>query len=230
MKHLSIMPLQSKLYLFLTLLLLSSSHPALANPISNPSLRTFHDAQSPQSHADVPLTRSRPDDVSMTFPQSAELRKRVTVSHYRNLGPFRMVLTASTAFYSAGKDAAHLISSTPPPTDKIVPFLSDVAAQARKALTSKEAESAIVEFGAGALELAFRVRDGVGAPTVVPWDLVMTLAEYFEMRARYGNPMGFRAVVTGPLGMNVLGGSPWIEVVLVVAGQGVMDGFPWSVY
>ena len=64
----------------------------------------------------------------------------------------------------------------------------------------------------------------------VPWELIKHLAEYFEMRARYGNALGFRAVVTGPLGVNVLGGSPWIEVVLVVAGQEVRDGVPWSVY
>ena len=49
-----------------------------------------------------------------------------------------------------------------------------------------------------------------------------------------GNPTSFRAVVQGPLGGggggSSLGLEPWIEVVMVVAGEKVMDGFPWSIY
>lgn len=74
------------------------------------------------------------------------------------------------------------------------------------------------------------MRDGLGA-TTLPWGLVLQLAQVFEARAQRGPPMGFRVVVQGPgLGVNVLGRVPWVEVVLVVRGEGVMDGFPWAIY
>lgn len=131
-----------------------------------------------------------------------------------------MLLTASTAFLST--------SSTPSST--LANFLSTVVSDAQAALSHQTPESAVIEFGLGALELAFRVRNGRGA-TTLPWGLVLQLAQVFEARAQRGLLMGFRAVVRGPeLGMNVLGGLPWVEVVLVVRGEGVKDGFPWSIY
>ena len=73
----------------------------------------------------------------------------------------------------------------------------------------------------------------MGTEATVPWSLVSRLAEEFRRRAELGNPTSFRAVVQGPLpggGVSSGGLVPWIEVVMVVAGEKVMDGFPWSIY
>ena len=91
-------------------------------------------------------------------------------------------------------------------------------------------ESDAVEFGIGALSLAFRVHGGAGSTTTVPWSLILNLAQEFRDRALRGVPTGFRAVVNGPLGTNVMGEVTWIEVVLAAAGEVFMDGLWWSIY
>ena len=103
-------------------------------------------------------------------------------------------------------------------------------ADASANVARRATQTAVVEFGLGAISLAFRVRDGAGSSATVPWTLILQLAQEFEQRALRGDPTSFRAAVQGPLGVNSWGGEPWIEVVLVVAGKEVMDGFPWSVY
>jgi len=170
----------------------------------------------------TPLTQSSVYPPSLLSPHPHHiLSKRAFTTNYPNLpNNYRMLLTASTAF----------LSTYSTPSSTLATFLSTIVTDAHAALSHQTPESAVLEFGLGALELAFRVRDGLGA-TTLPWGLVLQLAQVFEARAQRGPPMGFRAVVQGPgLGVNVLGRVPWVEVVLVVRGQGVMDGFPWSVY
>ena len=213
------------LYLLLSL----SAHISFSYPISANVLQKPPNSRALQPLTDIPIRRDHPQELTPVFPRATG-GGRPPITRYRNLGAWRMALTATSVFYSAAKDLASTTLQNSA-TARIVNFLASTAEQASEAIASGTAESESVEFGVGALELAFRVRDGEGSGTgTIPWELVRQLAQYFEMRARYGNALGFRAVVTGPLGVNVLGGSPWIEVVLVVAGQEVLDGVPWSVY
>lgn len=210
-------------FLFLSL----SSHTVLSNPIGRKPVPNPHIPRALQTLTDNSVRRDHPHELTRVSRRAAG-RVQSPTTHYRKLGAWRMVLTAASSFYSAAKDLAEQA-----PTTSLVNFLASAAEEAGEAIASKSAESTNVQFGVGALELAFRIRDSEGGgpgPVTVPWELVKELAEYFEMRARYGNALGFRAVITGPLGVNVLGGTPWIEVVLVVAGQEVMNGVPWSVY
>lgn len=176
----------------------------------------------PISTLTIPLTHSSVHLPNFLFPPPPlNPSKRAFTTHYPNLpNNYRMILTASTAF----------LSTYSTPSSTLATFLGTIVTDAHAALSHQTPESAVLEFGFGALELAFRVRDGLGA-TTLPWGLVLQPAQVFEARAQRGLPMGFRAVVQGPgLGVNVFGRVPWVEVVLVVKGEGVMDGFPWSVY
>ena len=126
-----------------------------------------------------------------------------------------MILETTTAFVSPFADQT--------PAAAIANFFAKVAAQASAALNDNNPENTIVEFGAGAIELAFRVRDPASSATI-PWDLVKRLALSFGVRASMGFATGFDAQLFGPLPADI------IEVVLVVTGQEIMDGIPWGVY
>ena len=214
----------TKFFCLLCLFLSLSSRTVFSNPIGAKPAQNPYIPRALQPPTDTSVRRDHPHELTRVSRRAAGSG----TTHYRTLGGWRMALTAATSFYNAAKDLAEQS-----PTTNLVNFLASAAEEASDNIASKVAESANLQFGLGSLQLAFRIRDGEGGgpgPVTVPWELIKHLAEYFEMRARYGNALGFRAVVTGPLGVNVLGGSPWIEVVLVVAGQEVMDGVPWSVY
>lgn len=136
-----------------------------------------------------------------------------------------MVLTASSMFSSSIQNIGVQTASS-----SMAKFFAGIYTEVSQNIDLKTAESAFTEFGSGRLLLALRVRDAIGAPVTIPWTLVQALAKDFEMRARNGNPTAFRAVITGPFAKNAMGGMPWIEVVLTVAGNKILDEIPWSIY
>lgn len=198
---------------FCALIVHADSHPdssSSPSPLTSAS-ETQHVRRSPNTVDDSATALSLP------------LSKRAPKRQYRNLGVWRMILTATTSFYATKKGIQ-------PSAAAITSFLSTVVADVTRNIAERVAETDEVEIGVGVISLAFRVKDGVGSTATVPWDLVLRLAKEFEQRAELGNPTGFRAGVYGPLAANFFGESPWIEVVLAVAGEVLMEGIPWSIH
>ena len=133
-----------------------------------------------------------------------------------------MVLTSSSLLISS-------LTSTPPtvtvPASALTSFLSSVATRAAAKAASNTAEAAALDFGKGAVSLAFVLREGLGAPgATIPWSLVATVVGQIVRRVELGNPGSFRGRVTGPLGKNVQGKYLWIDIALVLGGKALVDG------
>ena len=134
-----------------------------------------------------------------------------------------MMLTAFNTLLSAKDQLAT-------PAAQLANFMAGVLSEAKKNLESNVPASDDLEFGVGSVRLAFRIRDGVGSSATIPWSLIAYLAKDFERAAREGNPAAFRAIINGPWPKNIQGLEPWVEVVLVVGGNTLMSGYPWSIY
>ena len=215
MRYLSPNPL----FQFLAVLaIVTSLHPitvlALPTDIQSPPPSSPNHAASPlHLPAVLPIPKHSPT-----------IQNRAITTYYDNLGPWRMALTAVSFFY------ANYLNTIPVPSSKMAHFFADIASQASAHVSAHDLGQTSMFFGEGAVSLAFILRDGVGAEGItVPWDLVAQLAGEFAARAVRGNPTAFRARVDGPLGKNMQGTSPWIEVVLTV-GESVLDGIKWSIY
>lgn len=208
-----------RLSLFLYLAVFFQSFQAFAKPISDRSFSPYPGRPYSGLSADALRLPNQERDLT------PNIVKRGPVTHYRGMSPWRMVLTASSMFSSSIQNIGVQTASS-----SMAKFFAGIYTEVSQNIDLKTAESAFTEFGSGRLLLALRVRDAIGAPVTIPWTLVQALAKDFEMRARNGNPTAFRAVITGPFAKNAMGGMPWIEVVLTVAGNKILDEIPWSIY
>ena len=203
MRHFSIISPLSYFVTFLSLSLILYSPPTLARPTTSEPI--------PIPHYDAP------PDLTALQPRG------LPVTRYNNLGAWTMVLTSTLgAFLNVNQPTTSI--------PKLVDFFAKVAAQAATLSTTNAIERTALDFGEGAIQFAMVVQDGVGSPSTIPWALVADLATELMLRANRGNPTAFKARVMGPMKPNVLGGQPWIEIVLVVAGEKLMDGINWGIF
>jgi len=180
---------------------------------------TTHDL-SPSNHAPPPLHLPA---LLPLKPHPPTHQKRTITTYYNNLGAWRMILTASSTL---------LYTLSPPtvPAPTLATFLSAVATLASTNAAANTPSQTAMVFGKGAVSLALTVRNGLGGPQTIPWGLVARLAGEFAGRAARGNAAAFRGEVYGPLGKNVMGEEPWIEVVLVVGKEVLFDRIDWSLF
>lgn len=148
----------------------------------------------------------------------SSLSKRAPVSHYRQLGVWRMVERGASALFSAALTVSK-------PSRELSELLSSVMLDASQAMALDKAEQDTLIWGRGAIEFVLRIVDGEGSPAKVPWELVLQMAQDIKTRTENGAPMMFKATVSGPLAANVLGGLPYIEVILNAAAETIFDGF-----
>ena len=208
-----------QLFFLLNVTTLLHSIASFAGPIDPQSLSPRTDSRSPKFEKPVPpALQAR--NINLALMPS--LAPRGQIAHYRQIGAFNMFLTAYKGLWSATDQIVT-------PGQNLLKLLGYVANEATTNIASNAPGTNYAEWGYGSLSLAIRLRDGLGGEAAIPWTLISQLTDVFQDWVERGNPSAFRAVVNGPLPKNWQGVTPWIEVVLVVAGEKVMDGFPWSI-
>ena len=149
-------------------------------------------------------------------------QRRGPTTYYNNLAPWKVVVAATAFFWNSANQVAI------PATD-IANLWATIAADAAAAVSSNYRTDTKYEWGQGAVQVVFTVRMGTGSSATIPWSLVAQLAMEFQQEALRGNAGAFRAQVNGPLGKNVVGGLPYIEVILALGKRTVIAGLDEAV-